>query len=192
MTTPGAPRGSGGASRRGADAPPHDGAVVWITGLPSSGKSVLARRIRDRLLAVGRVPAVLDGDELRALVPSLLFDDLSRTRFYEIVAQLAALLARQGLVVLVPATAHRRSLRRRARELAPRFVEVHVTTPLDVCEHRDPKGLYARSRAGEVLHLPGVGEPYEPPESPDVVAEGGGMDDRAAVKVLELLSGPAG
>lgn len=185
MTAPGQPLAIDAA-------PSHEGAVVWITGLPSSGKSVLARRIRERLLAGGRAPAVLDGDELRALVPSLLFDDASRTRFYEIVAQLAALLARQGLVVLVPATAHRRALRRRARELAPRFVEIYVTTPLDVCERRDPKGLYARSRAGEVLHLPGVGEPYEAPEAPDVVAEGGGMDDGAVEKVLELLSGPAG
>ena len=104
-------------------------------------------------------------------MPSLLFDDASRVRFYEIVAQLAALLAGQGLVVLVPATAHRRALRARARALAPRFVEVYVTTALAECERRDPKGLYARARKGEALHLPGVGEPYELPESPDVVAE---------------------
>jgi len=162
------------------------GAVVWFTGLPSSGKTTLAQRVRARLVDAGRVPAVLDGDELRALVPSLLFDDASRTRFYEIVAQLAALLARQGLVVLVPATAHRRSLRRRARELAPRFVEVYVTTPLDECERRDPRGLYARARKGEALHLPGVGAPYEEPESPEVVA-GGGHDDEAVARILAAL-----
>jgi adenylylsulfate kinase len=163
------------------------GVVVWLTGLPSSGKSTLAERVRARLIEMGRVPALLDGDELRALVPSLLFDDDSRVRFYEIVAQLAALLAHQGLVVLVPATAHKRSLRARARELAPRFVEVYVTTALGECERRDPKGLYARARRGEALHLPGVGEPYEAPHAPDVVAEGG-FDEAATEKIVALTS----
>lgn len=163
------------------------GVVVWFTGLPSSGKSTLAQRVRARLRDARRAAAVLDGDELRALVPSLLFDDESRARFYEVVAQLAALLARQGLIVLVPATAHRRSLRARARELAPRFVEVHVTTPLEVCERRDPKGLYAGARRGDVLHLPGVGEPYEAPDAPDVVATGG-LDDAAVDEILTKLS----
>jgi adenylylsulfate kinase len=161
-------------------------AVVWFTGLPSSGKTTLAQRVRSRLLGAGGQPAVLDSDELRALVPSLLFDDASRARFYEILAQLAALLARQGLTVLVAATTHRRALRRRARELAPRFVEVYVATPLDECERRDPKGLYARSRRGEVGQFPGVAEPYERPEAPDVVATGG-HDDAAVDRVLELL-----
>lgn len=163
------------------------GAVIWLTGLPSSGKSTLAQRVRARLLETGVVPAVLDGDELRALVPSLLFDDASRVRFYEIVAQLAGLLARQGLVVLVPATAHRRALRARARALAPRFVEVYVTTALAECERRDPKGLYARARKGEALHLPGVGEPYELPESPDVVASGG-ADAAAAERIVAMVT----
>jgi adenylylsulfate kinase len=91
-------------------------------------------------------------------------------------------------VVLVPATAHRRSLRARARELAPRFVEVYVATGLGECERRDPKGLYARARKGEALHLPGVGEPYEAPEAPDVVAEGG-MDELASDRTVALVTG---
>jgi adenylylsulfate kinase len=131
---------------------------------------------------------MLDGDELRALVPSLLFDDTSRTRFYEIVGQLAALLARQGLTVLVPATAHRRALRARARELAPRFVEVYVTTPLAECERRDHRGLYARARRGDPLHLPGVGEPYERPDRAEVLAAGG-EDEGAVREVLIAVEG---
>lgn len=163
------------------------GVVVWFTGLPSSGKSTLAQRVRARLLDAGRLPALLDGDELRALVPALPFDDDSRSRFYEVVARLAALLARQGLAVLVPATAHRRALRAMARELAPRFVEVYVETPLAECERRDPKGLYARARRGEAPHLPGVAEPYEPPEAPDVVADGG-MDEAARDRIVALVT----
>jgi adenylylsulfate kinase len=163
------------------------GAVVWLTGLPSSGKSTLARRLRARLAAAGRPAVLLDGDEVRAaLVPAPGYDDAGRDAFYETLARLAALLARQGQVALVAATAHRRAFRERARALAPRFVEVFVDVPEETCAARDPKGLWARARAGAAPDLPGAGPPYERPESPEVVASGG-EDERALEAILARL-----
>ncbi len=99
------------------------GAVVWLTGLPRSGKSTLAARVRDRLAGAGRATLILDGDEVRAaLVPRPGYDATAREQFYETLARLASLLAHQGATVLVAATAHRRDFRERARRLAPRFV----------------------------------------------------------------------
>jgi adenylylsulfate kinase len=149
------------------------GAVMWFTGLPSSGKTTLARDVRQ---ALGRRPSVLlDSDEIRAaLSPPTGFSETARAHFYRTLAQLAALLAGQGVVVLVAATANRRSYRALARRLAPRFVEVFVDTPLDEVRRRNTKGLYGRARK-----LPGVGVPYERPLRPAVRAVGG--SSRAAV-----------
>lgn len=163
------------------------GAVVWLTGLPGSGKTTLAaaiaRRLREQRVAV----AVLDGDEVRGvMVPPPGHDEAARDAFYRSLAGLAAVLAHQGLVVLVPATAHRRSWRAHARAHAPRFVEVYVDTTVDECRRRDPKGLYARAGAGALPDLPGVGVAYEAPERPDVVAHGGG-DARTVDAVVALL-----
>lgn len=156
------------------------GAVVWITGLPSSGKSTLARLVRARLEREGRPSLLLDGDDVReALVPRPGYSDEARAHFYETLARLAGLLARQGLVVLVPASAHRRAYREAARRLAPRFIEVFVDVPPEECARRDTKGLYALARAGRAPTLPGVGAGYEPPLAPDVTARGG--RDRRAV-----------
>jgi adenylylsulfate kinase len=155
------------------------GAVVWITGLPASGKSTLAAAVKARLPGA----ALLDGDELRPiLAPAGGYDEAARDDFYARLARLAALLAAQGLVVLVPATAPRRRHRQQARALAPRFVEVHVRTGIDEAERRDPKRLYARARAGEIRDLPGAGAPYEEPLAPDIVAEGG-RDEVAAAAI---------
>lgn len=163
------------------------GAVAWFTGLPSSGKSTLAERARARLAEAG-VPAVLlDGDAVRgALVPAPGYLPVERDAFYETLARLAALLASQGQVVLVAATAHRRAHRRLARSLAPRFVEVHVNSPPGECEARDAKGLWAAARAGLAPQLPGAGLAYEPPEAPEVVARGG-HDEAALAAVCALL-----
>ncbi len=155
----------------GADDRAAGGAVVWFTGLPSSGKSTLAEKVRAALRHEGHMALRLDGDEVRgALVPTPGHWPAERDAFYETLARLAALLARQGAVVLVAATAHRRAHRERARQLAPRFIEVYVATPLEECERRDAKGLYALARAGKAPLLPGVGIAYEAPERAEVVA----------------------
>lgn len=158
------------------------GVVVWFTGFPASGKSTLARSVAEKLTALGRPVCVLDGDEVRAtLRPSYGYDEQSRADFYESLAGLASLLARQGLCVLVPATANKRSYRDNARALAPRFLEVFVDTPLAECQRRDPKGLYHSAPST----LPGTGAAYEPPLNPDLTVR---PDERGVDKVLAELS----
>ena len=159
------------------------GVVVWLTGLPSSGKSAFAERVRARLEAAGRACCTLDGDAVRAaLTPTPGYDDASRDAFYATLAGLAALLARQGLIVLVPATAHRAAYRARARALAPRLLEVWVATSAATCAARDAKGLYAAARTGTIAGLPGLGAVYEPPEHPEVIVREGHADE--AVEAL--------
>jgi adenylylsulfate kinase len=161
------------------------GLVVWITGLPGSGKSTLAETIREML---GGGACVLDGDAVRdALVPRPGYGDQDRDDFYASLANIAALLARQNFIVLVPATAHLRRYRQRARDAAPRFVEVHVTTSRAECAARDPKGLWARASAGELENLPGAGVEFEEPEAPDVTAAGG-LDRSAVDAVVRLVA----
>jgi len=164
------------------------GAVVWITGLPSAGKSALAERVCRRLALEATPSVLLDGDAVRAeLRPRPGYDEAARANFYETLANLAAMLARQGLVVLVPATAHRRAFRAMARAVAPRFVEVYVNTPSATCAARDAKGLYAAVREGQVAGLPGVDIAYEPPEAPEVIASGG-HDEDALEKIVRALA----
>jgi adenylylsulfate kinase len=168
------------------------GVVIWITGLPASGKTTFAQRLRSELLARGVCCVVLlDGDEVRrAVTPALGYNDRDRTAFYSGLGRMAALLARQGLLVIVSATSPLRRHRASARAVAPRFVEVWVRTPVDECERRDPKGLYQRARAGGMPSFPGVTAPYETPVEPEVVAEGG-MDDIALAEVADDLLDPA-
>jgi adenylylsulfate kinase len=159
------------------------GIVLWFTGLPQSGKSTLAMRVRDRL---ANEPCVLlDSDAVRAAIGTEGYGAADRDAFYRMLGGIAGLLAGQGHVVLVAATAPRRAHRELARRAAPRFVEIWVRTPRELCEARDTKGLYARARAGDAPMLPGVGVPYEPPLAPEIVADGG-HDDAAAAAIAEL------
>lgn len=159
----------------------HTG-VVWLTGLPASGKSTLAAALRARLAEEGVASLLLDSDELRAaLHPTPGYDEVGRRDFYTTVAELAALVEAQGLVAIVAATAHRRAFRAYARERARRFVEVYVHCDAAVCASRDPKGLYAASRGGALTHLPGAGVTYEEPEQPEVR-----VDTTAGVAAHEL------
>lgn len=169
--------------RRGV---PLSGVVTWFTGLPSSGKTTLAKSVRARLLGQGTPTCTLDGDVLRAIIaPGLGYSDSDRRLFYATLAKLAAELAAQGLVVLVPATAHLREYRQNARQLAPRFVEVWLTTPLAECQRRDSKGLYATATTGHG-RLPGVGAVYEEPIQAEVVANDG-EDPSAVERIMTLV-----
>lgn len=162
--------------------------VVWLTGLPSSGKTTLARVLARALAGHGRASVVLDGDEVRdALVPHPGYTHEARDAFYDTLGRLAALVARQGVVALVPATAPRREHRAWARERAPHWVEVYVSTPLGTCEARDDKGHYARARAAATNTMPGLGSPYEVPDDPDVVATPDEPHDELALRIVALV-----
>lgn len=158
------------------------GVVAWFTGLPSSGKSTLAHAVAGELRLRGVEPVVLDGDEVRgAMLPKPGYDEASRAAVYGTLARLAALIARQGHVVLVPATAHRRAFRDAARALAPAFVEIFVDTPADECRRRDTKGLYAAN----VADAPGAGVAYERPLAPDVIVR---PSEERAADIAERLA----
>jgi len=157
------------------------GVVAWFTGLPSSGKSTLAHTVAGELRLRDIHAVVLDSDEIRAILPQLGYDEAGRAQLYGALARFAALIARQGHVVLVPATAHRRAFRDAARALAPAFVEVYVDTPLEECRRRDTKGLFA----DHVAEAPGVGIPYEKPTAADFHVRLGDTD--AAAEIAERL-----
>lgn len=163
-----------------------NGIIVWFTGLPASGKTTLAQHVRDRLGQLARPAILLDSDELRDTLELAEYDSASRDAFYHRLGKLALLLAQQGHVVLVAATAPRRHYRDDVRVEAPRFVEVWVSTPLAECAARDPKGLYARAAAGDAPRLPGLGTPYDPPLAPEVVARGG-YDETAVQHVVARI-----
>jgi adenylyl-sulfate kinase len=174
------------------DALGHPGATVWMTGLPASGKSTVAAAVEARLVGEGRPAYVLDGDNLRhGLNGDLGFSAEDRAENVRRTAEVSALLAEAGVVVLVALVSPYRADRAAARAVHERlelpFVEVHVATSLEECERRDPKGLYARARAGELQHLTGVDDPYEPPDAPDVVVTGDEPLETAAERVLAAL-----
>ena len=149
------------------------GAVVWMTGLPSSGKSTIAHALEERLIASGQPAYVLDGDNLRhGLNGDLGFSDEDRTENVRRTAHVARLLADAGVVAVVSLVSPFAADRAKARELVESedlpFHEVWVSTPVEECEQRDPKGLYKKARAGELPGFTGVDGPYEAPEHPDL------------------------
>ena len=146
------------------------GAVVWFTGLSGSGKSTLACALEAKLIAAGRLAYVLDGDNVRhGLCKDLGFSPADRAENIRRIGHVAALLAESGAIVLTAFISPYRSDRAAARTIVgDRFVEVLVDTPLGVCEARDPKGLYAKARRGEIAEFTGVSAPYEAPERPEL------------------------
>ncbi|MGW0331031.1 adenylyl-sulfate kinase [Streptomyces sp. NPDC003011] len=152
------------------------GATVWLTGLPSAGKTTIAYELAGRLRAQGHLVEVLDGDEIREFISAGLgFSRADRHTNVQRIGFLAELLARNGVKALVPVIApyadSREAVRGRHQESGAAYIEVHVATPVEVCSERDVKGLYAKQAAGELTGLTGVDDPYEEPESPDLRIE---------------------
>jgi len=163
--------------------------AVWLTGLPASGKSVIARALLQQLQARGVDCAVLESDVLRGLItPRPKYDAAERDLFYAALAHLGEFLVQRGVAVLFDATANRRAYRDAARERIARFAEIFVSCPLEVCEARDPKGLYRRAREGSASTLPGAQASYEAPLQPDLVLHSDRTDPaQAAGQVVALL-----
>ncbi|MCC6392809.1 MAG: adenylyl-sulfate kinase [Bryobacterales bacterium] len=164
--------------------------AVWVTGLPASGKSTLVVSLRTELAARGVDAAVLESDALRPVfTPYPRYDEQEREAFYRQMAWVGALLIRHGVPVIFDATANRRAYREEARRQIPRFLEVYVECPLEVCMSRDPKGIYRHARQGEARHVPGLQDPYEPPLAPDLVIRGDtGEPSESARRIIETLS----
>ncbi|MDE0388014.1 MAG: adenylyl-sulfate kinase [Rhodospirillales bacterium] len=166
--------------------------LLWITGLPAAGKSTVADRLEQKLHAAGVHTYLLDGDNVRhGLNRDLGFTEQDRVENVRRVAEVAKLMVDAGLVVIVSMISPFRSERRMARDLVNEgeFVEVFVDTPLAVCESRDPKGLYRRARAGELINFTGIDSPYEPPEAAEIVLKGAEEDpDNLADRVVDYLN----
>jgi adenylylsulfate kinase len=169
----------------------HKAAVVWFTGLPSSGKSTTAHLVESRLFGSGHHAYVLDGDNIRhGLSADLGFSAADRAEHLRRIGELAKLLYGSGMIVLCAFVSPTRASRDRVRELVPAgaFFEIYCMCPLDVCERRDPKGFYARARAGSLPDYTGVSAPYEESSQPELVLDTAGLTpERCADRVIGLL-----
>jgi bifunctional enzyme CysN/CysC len=166
-------------------------AVIWLTGLSGAGKSALANQLQQSLHRRGRAVYVLDGDNLRhGLCRDLGFTDADRVENVRRVAEVARLMVDAGLIVITAFISPFRSERDLARSLvgAGEFIEVHVDAPLAVAESRDPKGLYAKARRGELPNFTGIDSPYESPLAPEVHVDTSALDSESAARaVLQWL-----
>ncbi|MDH4189299.1 MAG: adenylyl-sulfate kinase [Betaproteobacteria bacterium] len=166
-----------------------DAFAVWLTGRPASGKSTIARELVGQLHAREIPVALLESDVLRTqITPFARYDPAERDFFYKTVAALGIFITKHGKAVVFDATANRRAYRDRARLRIARFVEVLVDCPLEVCETRDPKGLYRRARQGASATLPGVQIDYDAPLEPELTLRGDiGSPRDAAARIIALL-----
>ncbi|MTE21530.1 adenylyl-sulfate kinase [Streptomyces sp. TRM43335] len=165
-----------GGDGTGATPGTATGATIWLTGLPSAGKTTIARALAERLRAEGHRTEVLDGDEIREFLSAGLgFSREDRDTNVRRIGFVAELLASNGVKVLVPVIApyadSREAVRKRHQTEGTAYLEVHVATPVEVCSERDVKGLYARQAQGRLSGLTGVDDPYEEPADPDLRIE---------------------
>jgi adenylylsulfate kinase len=159
--------------------------AVWLTGLPASGKSTIAKALEGELASRGVRVALLESDALRRVfTPRPTYSDGEREVFYGSLVFVGKLLVEHGVPVIFDATAIKRRWRDRARAEIPRFAEVHVVCPVEVCAARDPKGIYRMAREGRASTVPGVQAEYEPPERPEVTVRGDAEDPRGAAGTI--------
>ncbi|WP_406455748.1 adenylyl-sulfate kinase [Streptomyces sp. NBC_00876] len=170
----------------------RSGATVWLTGLPSAGKTTIAHGLSERLRAEGHRVEVLDGDEIRGFLSADLgFSREDRHTNIQRIGFVAELLASNGVKALVPVIApfadRRAAVRKRHAAEGTTYLEVHVATPVEVCSVRDVKGLYAKQAAGEISGLTGVDDPYEAPESPALRIESHTQTVQESASALHAL-----
>lgn len=167
----------------------NKGVTVWLTGLSGAGKTTIARLVEAQLKARNCKVEVLDGDLIRTwLSQGLGFSKKDRDINVRRVGFVANLLSRNGVVVIAAMISPYQEIRDEIRAINQNFLEVHVSTPLEVCEARDVKGLYAKARAGEIKGFTGIDDPYEVPVNPEVVCESGKETvEESANKVINTL-----
>jgi bifunctional enzyme CysN/CysC len=169
----------------------HIGCVLWLTGLSGAGKSTVATELERELFNLGRHVYVLDGDNIRhGLGADLGFSPKDRTENIRRVGEVAKLFADAGVICVTAFISPYRADRDLVRKIIPRdrFIEVFVNAPLDVCEQRDPKGLYAKARAKEIKEFTGISAPYEPPANPEIELRTDQLSvPESVAKILEYL-----
>jgi len=163
-------------------------AVLWFTGLPSSGKTTLSSWVVDRLHAQGVRVEHLDGDIIRHVFPDTGFSRAERDAHIKRVGYLASKLEQNGVFVVASFVSPYEESRQFVRRLCSNFIEIYVATPLDICQQRDGKGIYAKARCGEIQTFTGITAPYEPPSRPELVIDTTRLTvEQAGLLVLELL-----
>jgi adenylylsulfate kinase len=164
--------------------------VLWFTGLSGSGKSTIAIRVHQELERRGMEVEYIDGDALREVFPSTGFTREEREEHLRRTGYMASRLAAHGVTVVASFVSPYRASREFIRRLCPGFLEIFVATPLDECERRDVKGLYARARRGEIRNFTGIDDPYEQPEHPELTLDTRALSvDQCVDRVLERLGG---
>jgi adenylylsulfate kinase len=173
------------APRTGTAAP-----VLWFTGLSGSGKSTIAVKVHQELLRRGVEVEYIDGDALREVFPQTGFTREEREEHLRRTGYMASRLAAHGVTVVASFVSPYRESRDFIRKHCPGFVEIYVSTPLEECERRDVKGLYARARRGEIRNFTGIDDPYEPPDHPELTLDTRALTvDQCVARVLESFGG---
>jgi adenylylsulfate kinase len=164
--------------------------VLWFTGLSGSGKSTIAVRVHEELLRRGVDVEYIDGDALREVFPNTGFTRAEREDHLRRTGYMASRLAAHGVTVVASLVSPYRASRELIRTLCREFVEIYVATPLEECERRDVKGLYARARRGEIKNFTGIDDPYEPPEHPELTLDTRALSvEQCVALVLERHGG---
>lgn len=145
--------------------------VLWFTGLPVSGKSMLADTVYEELRKNGRKMERLDGERVRQLFPKTGFSKQERIQHVERIGHLSSILVKNNITVVASFISPYKESRQFVRKISTNFIEIYINTPLEVCEQRDTKGLYLRARKGEIQQFTGIDAPYEEPENPDLVVD---------------------
>lgn len=165
--------------------------VIWITGLPSAGKTTIGEALAKVLKEKGHKVEHLDGDRIRKLMPSTGFSKEERNRHIHRVGYLAAMLEKNGVTVVASFISPYREAREFVRNQCKRFIEIYLSTPLEECERRDPKGLYKKARKGEIKQFTGIDDPYEAPENSEIEINTSNQTPEETVRLLlELLQLP--
>lgn len=156
--------------------------VIWFTGLSGSGKTTISKvvedRLRDRKLKVQH----LDGDSIRAIFPGTGFSKEERDAHIRRVGLLCSMLERNGVIVVASFVSPYRETRDFVRNMCHNFIEVYISTPLEVCEQRDVKGLYAKARRGEIKNFTGISDPYEEPKNPELSLDTSDISEEEAIE----------
>lgn len=168
----------------------HKGAVLWFTGLSGSGKSTLAGAVEHQLASMGVKTYLLDGDNIRhGLCGDLGFSESDRQENIRRIGEVAKLMVDAGLVVATAFISPYQADRQKVRDLfeQDQFLELHVATPIEICEQRDPKGLYKQAREGKITQFTGIDSPYEAPEDPELQIDGLKPVINSVSQIVDLL-----